>query len=75
MVLMEINAQQIKDTCLIIAGLLVVVAAVYIIVKGLNGEIREAVKVFAIILIAAVVIAVSSHIEDLGNWLFGVFFS
>jgi len=75
MILLAINATQIKATCLIIAGLMVVAAAIYMIVKGLNGEIRESFKLFFIILIAALVIAVGSHLEELGNWLYGTLFS
>jgi hypothetical protein len=75
LVLMEINAASLKSTALIVAGVLVVVAAVNIIIKGLNGEIRDAFKTTAIILIAALVIALGSHLEEVGNWLFSVVFS
>jgi energy-converting hydrogenase Eha subunit C len=68
-----IDFSSIKTQALLLAGLLVVIAAVYIIVKAMNGTIREAGKTTVIILIAAFVIAVGSHLEEVGNWIWGLF--
>ncbi len=71
---MNIDIAGLKTTALAIAGLLVVVAGILAIVKGRNGQIRETGGTLAVILIAALIIAAGSHLEEIGNWLYELIF-
>ncbi|MCL2470381.1 MAG: hypothetical protein FWF25_01375 [Propionibacteriaceae bacterium] len=71
---MNLNIDAIKTLALAIAGLLVVVAGLLAIVKGKDGQIRESAAVLVVILVAALIIAVGSHLTEVGNWLYGLLF-
>lgn len=68
------DAQGIKDLLLLIAGLMVIGAGIFIAFKAKNGEVRESLNVFFGVMIAALVIAIGSHLQEVGNWLFDVIF-
>lgn len=71
---MSFDAQGIKDFLLLVAGLMVIVAGIFIAIKAKNGEVRESLAVFFAVLIAALVIAVGSHLAEIGNFLFNLIF-
>lgn len=71
---MNFDAQGTKDLLLAIAGLVTVVVGLYCLVRAKNGEVREAGAIFGITLIACLVIAIGSHLKEVGDWLFNVIF-
>lgn len=68
------DAQGVKDLLLLVAGLMVIAAGIFIALKAKNGEVRDALNIFFGVLIAALVIALGSHLQEVGNWLFNVIF-
>lgn len=71
---MNFDAQGIKDLLLLVAGLVVIVVGIFCLIKGKNGEVREAAAIFGVTLIACLIVAIGSHIQEVGNWLFNVIF-
>lgn len=71
---MNFDAQGIKDFLLLVAGLMVIVSGIFIAIKAKNGEVRESLAVALGILIAAIVIAAGSHLKEIGDWGFNLFF-
>ncbi len=71
---MSFDSASIRSMLLTVAGLLVIVAAIFIIAKSRSGEVRESLAVFFIMLVAALVIAIGANLEAIGNFLFNLFF-
>ncbi len=71
---MNIDIDGLKITALAVAGLLVIVAGIIAILKGRSGQIRDVGGILAAILIAALIIAVGSHLQEVGDWLFNLIF-
>ncbi len=72
--MIDIDIENMKATALGISGVLVAVAGGIAVVKGKSGQIREAGGILFVVLLAAFIIAVGSHLEEIGNWLWEVIF-
>lgn len=71
---MSFDAAGIRSFLLLVAGLLVIVAAIFIIAKSRSGEVRESLSVFFIIIVAAVVIAIGANLEAIGTFFWNMLF-
>ena len=72
---MNFDAQGVKDFALIIAGIMVIVAAIIMIAKSRSGQVRDAMAIGGVVLLAAIVIAIGSHLEEVGNFGYRLLFN